>query len=96
MQSIILISAFIAGSNKEATDIKLFEVDRSKYRIRKGNANANESKAAGNLLGKTRRFGIDRLMAISDYLASLEIDGATECLNINHSTEYLACINTLV
>jgi len=27
MQSIILISAFIAGSNKEATDIKIFETD---------------------------------------------------------------------
>ena len=32
MQSMILISAFIAGSNKETTDLRLFEVDRSKYR----------------------------------------------------------------
>ena len=74
MQSMVLIAAFIAGSNKESTDIKLFEIDRSKYRMRNG---ANKAGAV-NLLGKTRRFGIDRLQAIVDYLSSLEIDGAHE------------------
>ena len=39
MQSMILISAFVAGSNKESTDLRLFEVDRSKYRKHQGNAN---------------------------------------------------------
>lgn len=39
MQSMILISAFIAGSNKESTDIRLFDVDRSKFRMKTGNAN---------------------------------------------------------
>jgi hypothetical protein len=38
----ILISAFIAGSNKESTDIKLFEIDRTKSRMRYGNANSNK------------------------------------------------------
>ena len=40
MQSIILIAAFIAGSNKESTDIKLFDIDRSKFRMKTGNANS--------------------------------------------------------
>ena len=95
MQSIILISAFICGNNKEGTDIRLFEVDASKYKMRKGSSN-KEQKAGANLLGKTRRFGIDRLMAVADYLASLECEGANECRRVNHSAEYLACINSLV
>ena len=31
------------------------------------------------MIGKTRRFSIDRLSAIVDYLTSLEIEGAAEC-----------------
>jgi len=49
-----------------------------------------------NLLGKTKRFGIDRLAAIVDYLTSLEIEGANECRKLNHTAEFYACINTLV
>jgi len=94
MQSIILISAFIAGNNKEQTDIKIFETDQSKYRLRKGNA--IEQKQGVNLLGKTRRFTLDRLTAIADYLSSLEIDGSKENKKINHSVEFYSCINSLV
>ena len=94
MQSIILIAAFLAGSNKESTDIRLFDIDRSKFRCKTGNA--NQAKPGANLLGKTKRFGIDRLTAIVDYLSSLEIDGANECKKLNHSAEFYACINTLV
>lgn len=90
MQSIILIAAFIAGTNKEQTDIKLFEIDQSKFRLKRG---AATQKHAGNLVGKTRRFNIDRLLAIADYLSSLEIDGSTEISYTNHSQEYLSCIN---
>jgi|TARA_B110001450_G_C17401600_1_gene391966 hypothetical protein len=32
MQSMVLIAGFIAGSNKESTDLRLFEMDRSKFR----------------------------------------------------------------
>lgn len=76
LQSIILISAFIAGSNREATDIKLFEMDKSKYRFKKGSA--IERGQGASMLGKTRRFTLDRLIAIADYLASLEIEGSFE------------------
>lgn len=47
-------------------------------------------------MGKTKRFGIDRLAAIVDYLTSLEIGEANECKKLNHSAEFYACINTLV
>jgi hypothetical protein len=72
MQSIILIGAFIAGSNKESTDIRLFDKDVSKFKMRSGANKVINS----NLMGKTRRFSIDRLEAIVDYLSSIEIDGA--------------------
>ena len=40
----ILIGAFIAGSNKESTDLRLFEMDRSKFRSQKGNAMSTAKK----------------------------------------------------
>ena len=97
LQSIILIASYIAGSNKEQTDVKLFDVDRTKLRSRNLNANTAASNKQGtNLVGKTKRFSIDRLIAIVDYLSSLEIEGASECQSINHSSEFYSCINTLV
>eukprot|EP00355_Strombidium_rassoulzadegani_P000262 CAMPEP_0168609292 /NCGR_PEP_ID=MMETSP0449_2-20121227/1119_1 /TAXON_ID=1082188 /ORGANISM="Strombidium rassoulzadegani, Strain ras09" /LENGTH=206 /DNA_ID=CAMNT_0008649407 /DNA_START=18 /DNA_END=634 /DNA_ORIENTATION=+ len=97
LQSIILISAYIAGSNKESTDTKLFEMDRTRMRMRAGgNANAGGVKNGVHLVGKTKRFGIDRMIAIADFLTSLEIDGAAEVKRINHSAEFFACVNTLV
>ena len=34
IQSIVLIAAFLAGSNKESGDIKMFEIDKSKSRTK--------------------------------------------------------------
>lgn len=48
------------------------------------------------MLGKTKRFSIDRLLAITQHLASIEIEGATETKLVNHSLDFYACINTLV
>jgi hypothetical protein len=100
LQSIILISSFIAGSNKESTDIKLFEIDKSKFRMRTGAANASKTTNAGgqqmHLVGKTKRFVIDRLIAIVDYFTSLEIEGAQECQKLCHTSEFYSCINSLV
>ena len=39
IQSIILIAAYCAGSNKEQTDINLFQIDKAKYKLKKGGAN---------------------------------------------------------
>ena len=48
------------------------------------------------MLGKTKRFSLDRLLAIAQHLASIEIENAAECQMINHSMDFYACINTLV
>ena len=97
MQSLILIAAYIAGSNKESTDVRLFEMEKSRQRRGGNQNNTNATKDGGQfLLGKTKRFSLDRLLAIAQHLASLEIEGATECQMINHSLDFYACINTLV
>jgi hypothetical protein len=53
-------------------------------------------KNGTHFMGKTKRFGIDRLIAIVDYLCSLEIENANECLLKNHTAEFYACLNTFV
>ena len=49
-----------------------------------------------HLVGKTKRFVIDRLIAIIDYFTSLEIEGAQECQKLCHTSEFYSCINSLV
>ena len=62
-----------------------------------GNANkALDEKKGQHMVGKTKRFVIDRLAGIVDYLTSLEIEGAGECRKLNHTAEFHACINSLV
>jgi len=96
IQSIVLIAAFIAGSNKESSDVRLFDHDRSRYRGRVLTANTSSNNKAGvNLVGKTKRFNLDRLVSISDYLSSLEIEGSSEFMRVNHTCEFYSCINTL-
>lgn len=42
-----------------------------------GNANKSyDEKKGQHMVGKTKRFAIDRLAGIVDYLTSLEIEGA--------------------
>lgn len=47
------------------------------------------------LVGKTRRFTIDRLVAIAQFLCHLEIENSLECQNVNQSFDFYSCINTL-
>ena len=97
LQSIIIIAAYLAGSNKESGDCKMFEIDRTRQRSKMGNANKNfDEKKGQHMVGKTKRFVIDRLAGIVDYLTSLEIEGAEECRKLNHTAEFHACINSLV
>jgi len=48
------------------------------------------------MLVKTRRFSMDILSAILDYLTSLEIEGAAECQKVSHTADFYACVNSLV
>jgi hypothetical protein len=79
LQSIIIIAGFLAGSNKESGDIKMYEIDRSKKRTHANANKALDEKTGTHLVGKTKRFVVDRLNAIVDYFISLEIEGADEC-----------------
>jgi len=47
-------------------------------------------------MGKTKKFPVERFLAIIDYLLSLEAEGSIEHKNLSRSIDYLACINSLV
>lgn len=101
MQSIVLLAAYIAGTNKESSDVRLFDVERSKWRGGRGHQAGGQvaptSKTQGALLvGKTKRFTIDRLVAIAQFLASMMLEGCDEHLLVNQSADFYACANTLV
>lgn len=67
MQSLILICSYIAGQNKETTDLKMFQKERSK----KGGGKAKADKQNAFLMGKTKKFGMERVTSIIDCLLSL-------------------------
>jgi hypothetical protein len=51
---------------------------------REGRNGANTNNQKGQLLvGKTRRFTIDRLVAIAQFLCSVEIENSLEYQNLN-------------
>lgn len=74
----------------------MYEIDRSKKRTHANANKALDEKTGTHLVGKTKRFVVDRLNAIVDYFISLEIEGADECQRLNHTAEFHACINSLV
>ena len=47
-------------------------------------------------MGKTKRFTVDRMVAIAQFLASMELEGADEQQLVNQSADFYACANTLV
>ena len=49
-----------------------------------------------NMSGKTKKFGMERLCAIIDYLLNLYAQGCQENLDLNRSIDYCACINQMV
>jgi len=67
MQSIALIAGYIAGMNKESMDCKLFEKDRAKIRNTK-QKETQSTKTQAILLGKSKKFNIDRYFAILDFI----------------------------
>jgi hypothetical protein len=47
------------------------------------------------LLGKSKRFNIDRYLAILDYFVHLTAGDTSEAKLIGHSLDYLATLNSL-
>jgi hypothetical protein len=44
-------------------------------------------------MGKTKKFPVERYLAIIDYLLSLEAEGSIEHKNLSRSIDYLACVS---
>lgn len=45
-----------------------------------------------NMIGKTKKFGLERLCAIIEYMVSLYAAGCKENLNLNRSIDFNACV----
>ena len=72
VKSICLIAAYIAGSNKDAIDNRLF-LKQASGKLRRPNKTVDTKiQVSGqNLLGKTKKFPVERFFGIADYLLSI-------------------------
>ena len=91
LQSLALCAAFITGMNKESQDIRLF--DKTQKSKPRNQANKEGQPA---LVGKSKRFTLERFCAILDYLISTQAEDSQENIMHGHSLEYFATINSLV
>lgn len=96
LQSLVLIAAYICGINKESYDIKLFE-NRSGAKLRQVQSKGpgKQDKSQPYMLGKSKRFNLDRFTAILDFLLSLYAEKCTENQLHGHSLEFYAALNSL-
>ena len=46
-------------------------------------------------MGKTRKFNVERYLAILDFIFAIEAENSTCHTNFSRSCDYLACINSL-
>ena len=96
LQSIALISAYICGINKESYDLKIFENKGGKIRMQSfKRETALKDKHQPYLLGKSKRFTLERFTAVLDFLLSLYAEHCYENKLHGHSLEYYAIINSL-
>ena len=93
MQSLALCAAYITGVNKESSDLKMF--DRSNKTSKQGKKMGPSGNHSANMVGKSKRFGLDRFSAVLDYLVSTQAEECKENRIHGHSLEYYATINSL-
>ena len=74
LQSLALCAAYITGTNKESTDMKIFE--RSNKNKKGGNTGAGANKEGKSMVGKSKRFTLERYAAVLDYLISTQAEDA--------------------
>ena len=74
LQSLALCAAYITGTNKESTDMKIFE--RSNRSKKGGNTGAGANKEGKSMVGKSKRFTLERYAAVLDYLISTQAEDA--------------------
>lgn len=94
LESIIIVSAYIASRNPEATDLDKFGDSKVEKTIKR-NKNQGGGTGGRNKIGKTKRFTMDWLLAIIDYFLNLKARQSFETQNLNHSSSVYAKINTL-
>ena len=75
MQSLALCAAFITGMNKESTDLRIFDRSNKQNRL-KNSKQSKKTQAALNMVGKSKRFSLERYAAVLDYLVSTQAENA--------------------
>ena len=59
------------------------------------NAKSSKTTNAQNMVGKSKRFSLERYSAVLDYLVSTQAERSQENILHGHSLEYFATINSL-
>ena len=59
------------------------------------NAKSSKTTQAQNMVGKSKRFSLERYSAVLDYLVSTQAERSQENILHGHSLEYFATINSL-
>lgn len=96
VQSLALCAAYIAGMNKESTDVKLFDVTaRRKHHQQQREQQGKPKEQKQLMVGRSKRFSTDRYLAIIDYLMPLVAPEVSENKLIGHSLDLLATLNSL-
>jgi len=100
MQSLALISAYVAGINKESLDLKMFEKDRARRQLNRQQKQTaydmQDAKYKVMMMGKSKKFTLERFSAIFDYFVSLEAEKSQENEKVlGHTIDYYATINSL-
>ena len=73
MQSLALCAAYITGMNKESSDMKIFDRTHKSGKP-KNTKQTKMTQAAQNMIGKSKRFSLERFSAILDYLVSTQAE----------------------
>lgn len=77
LESIIIVSAYIASWNPEATDLDKFGDLKIEKSIRR-NKNQGGGMVGKNWIGKTKWFTMDWLLAIIDFFLNLKAGNSFE------------------
>ena len=91
----VLISAYICGINKESYDLKIFENKGSKIKMMQRRETLPKDKQQPYLLGKSKRFNLERFTAVLDFLLSLYAEECNENKNHGQSLEFYSTLNSL-
>jgi hypothetical protein len=96
IKSVCLVAAFVAGFNRDIMDQRFFLKSVLGKMRRTTKADPKSQVAGQNLMGKTKKFPIERFFGIADFLLSILASDSTEQKNISRSLDFQAAVNSLV